>query len=52
MMARQETPEQRKARETSERAATARKAADDSRESGYHEEAATYEAIARWVEET
>lgn len=47
-----ETPEQRKARETAELAAKAQQAADDSLASGYDDYAKTYEAIAKWIEET
>jgi hypothetical protein len=47
-----ETPAQRKARETAERAAEAEEAAESARRSGHKEAADTYEAIAKWVEET
>jgi predicted esterase len=52
LMPPKETPEQRKARETQKRAAEAQAAADSARQSGHAAEAATFEALAKWVEET
>lgn len=51
-VAKSETDAQRKARETQERAAEAQAAADSAKRSGHTSEAKTYEAIARWIDET